>query len=82
MLKNHLKGFTAGALAMLILTATVTLAASSAGAGLLREIHHGVSVVLNGRPVEFPEDSQPLVMDNRTYLPHLRKPKSHATIST
>jgi len=67
MLKNHLKSFVAGALMMLLLTATITLAAS--GTGLLREIHHGISVVLNGHPAEFPEDSQPFVMDDRTYLP-------------
>ena len=67
MLKNHLKSFVAGALAMLLITATVTLVAS--GTGLLREIHHGISVVLNGQPAEFPEDSQPFVMNDRTYLP-------------
>jgi len=65
--KNHLKSFIAGALVMLLITATITLAAS--GTGLMREIHHGISVMLNGQPAEFPEDSLPFVMNDRTYLP-------------
>ena len=69
MAKNHLKGFIAGALVMLLLTGAVTIAATSNGAGFFHEIHHGISVVLNGRPAEFPEDSQPFVMNDRTYLP-------------
>jgi len=52
---------------MLLLVTTITLAAS--GTELLREIYHSISVVLNGRPAEFPEDSQPFVMNDRTYLP-------------
>jgi len=65
MLKNHLKGFIAAVMATLLISATVAFATPA----VLREIYHGISVMLNGRPAEFPEDSQPFVMGDRTYLP-------------
>jgi len=65
MKKEHLKGFVAGILLMAMLSATLVFASS----GITREIHYGISVVLNGQAVQFDEDSRPFVMDNRTFLP-------------
>jgi len=64
--KERLKGFVAGILVTVMLSAGVVFAASS---GVMREIHHGISVVLHGTQAEFDEDSTPFVMDGRTYLP-------------
>jgi len=65
MRKERIKGFAAGILVMVILSATLVFASP----GVMREIQHGISVVLNGRMVQFDEDSQPFMMDGRTFLP-------------
>ncbi|MCL2375883.1 MAG: copper amine oxidase N-terminal domain-containing protein [Defluviitaleaceae bacterium] len=65
MKKEHLKGFVAGVLLMVMLSATLVFASP----GISREIHYGISIVLNGRTVQFDEDSQPFIMDDRTFLP-------------
>jgi len=64
MKKEHLKGFVAGVLLTAMLSATLVFASS-----ISREIHYGISVVLNGHPVQFDEDSRPFIMDDRTFLP-------------
>jgi len=58
------KGFIAGVLAMLVLSSTVVMASSQ-----MREIFFNVSVNFNGEAVQFNEDSQPFIMDGRTFLP-------------
>jgi hypothetical protein len=65
MKKEQLKGFAAGVLLTVMLSSTLAFANS----GVIREIHHGISVVLNGSTVQFDEDSRPFVMDGRTFLP-------------
>ena len=65
MKKERIKGFVAGVLLMMMLSATLVFASPS----VMREIHYGVSVVLNGRVVHFDADSQPFVMGGRTFLP-------------
>jgi len=65
MKKERAKGFVAGVLVMAMLSATLVFANS----GIAREIHYGISVVLNGQTAQFDEDSRPFVMDDRTFLP-------------
>jgi len=60
-----IKGFVAGVLLMALLSATLVFASS----GVNRVIHYGIAVVLNGHHVHFDEDSQPFIMDGRTFLP-------------
>jgi len=63
--KECAKGFVAGVLLMAMLSATLAFASS----GITREIYYGISVVLNGHPVQFDEDSRPFIMEDRTFLP-------------
>ena len=65
MKKERLKGFVAGILLMAMLSSVLVFANS----GIMREVHYGINVVLNGRAVEFEEDSRPFVIDGRTFLP-------------
>jgi hypothetical protein len=61
---KEFKGFIIGIIFTLILSGTIVAASSS-----VREIVFGVSVNLEGIPIVFPEDSQPFIMDGRTFLP-------------
>jgi len=63
--KLQLKGFVAGILVMTLLMPIVAVANTT----ITRQITYGVSVVLNGQPMQFEADSQPFVMDGRTFLP-------------
>jgi len=63
-MKKHLKGFVAGILTVVLLSATIVYAVPA-----VREIHFGINVVLNGQEVQFDEDSMPFIMDGRTFLP-------------
>ena len=65
MRKERLKGFAAGVLLMAMLSATLVFANS----GVIRELHYGISIVFNGRAVQFDEESRPFVIDGRTFLP-------------
>jgi hypothetical protein len=65
MKKERIKGFVAGVLLTALLSSTLAFANS----GIISEIHYGIRVVLNGRPVHFDADSQPFVMNERTFLP-------------
>jgi len=64
-MKKHIKGFVAGVLVMALLSATLVFASPA----VVREIHYGIGVVLNGRHMQFDEDSQPFIMEGRTFLP-------------
>jgi len=67
-MKKHgkeIKGFILGVLFTLIFGVGLTVVASSE----MREIIFGVPVSFDGERLEFPEDSQPIVMDGRTFLP-------------
>ena len=59
-----LKGFVAGVVVVLGLSTVAVLAAPRT----LNAIF-GVEVVLDGRTITFDEDSQPFIVDNRTFLP-------------
>jgi len=64
-MKKHIKGFVAGVLVMALLSVTLIFASPA----VVREIYYGIGVVLNGHVVQFDEDSQPFIMDGRTFLP-------------
>ena len=58
------RGFVMGVLAMLLLSGTVLMANPQT-----REVVFGVGVSFNGTRVNFDADSQPFVIDGRTFLP-------------
>ena len=58
------KGFIMGALAMLILSGTALMASPQ-----MRELVFGVGVSFNGEAVQFDANSQPFIIDGRTFLP-------------
>jgi len=58
------RGFIMGALAMFILSGTVVMANAQ-----MRELVFGVGVSFNGQAVQFDADSQPFIIDGRTFLP-------------
>ncbi|MCL2838015.1 MAG: copper amine oxidase N-terminal domain-containing protein [Oscillospiraceae bacterium] len=64
MFKTKVRCFLAGLLAATLLISTLTLAS-----GALREVFYGVNVVVNGEPQHFDDDSQPFILDGRTFLP-------------
>ncbi|MCL2223684.1 MAG: copper amine oxidase N-terminal domain-containing protein [Defluviitaleaceae bacterium] len=61
---NKLKGFICGVIFTALLGGAVVSASPVA-----REIFFGVGVMFNGAPVSFAADSQPFIMNGRTYLP-------------
>ena len=66
-MKKHLtaaKGFIMGMIFMALISGTVVMANPVA-----REIFFGVNVSLDGVPVNFAGDSQPFIMEGRTFLP-------------
>jgi len=58
------KGIVIGALMMILLSGTVLLASAET-----RQVVFGVGVSFNGTRVNFDADSQPFIMDGRTFLP-------------
>ncbi|MCL1842856.1 MAG: copper amine oxidase N-terminal domain-containing protein [Defluviitaleaceae bacterium] len=58
------KGFVAGALVMALVLGTLVMASAE-----VRELIFGVSVTVNGEAVDFAQDSQPFIIDGRTFLP-------------
>ena len=64
MYKERLKGFIAGILVMVLISSTVVFAG-----GVMREIHYGVNVVVNGRQLQLEGIDRPFIMDGRTFLP-------------
>jgi len=65
-MKKTVKGFIAGFLLCLLLSATVVWAATG---GTMIEVFPGVNVVVNGVPQDFPADMQPFISGGRTFLP-------------
>ncbi|MCL2373485.1 MAG: copper amine oxidase N-terminal domain-containing protein [Defluviitaleaceae bacterium] len=63
--KMQLRGMVTGFVLGLVVMAGVTVLASTVS----REITYGVRVNLNGRLMQFDEDSRPFVMEGRTFLP-------------
>ena len=61
---KEIKGFILGLIFAAVLSGTVVAASP-----VMREIVFGVSVTMNGVPVNFPADAQPFIMNDRTYLP-------------
>ena len=61
---SMLKGIVVGALSTVILSGSLVMANPVA-----RDLFFGVSVNLNGTVMEFEEDSQPFIIDGRTFLP-------------
>lgn len=61
---KEIKGFVIGIIFTIVLSGTV-VAANPA----VREIFFGVTVSLNGEILDFAEDSQPFIMNGRTFLP-------------
>ena len=59
-----IKGFIVGALIMSLLSSTILMASP-----VTREVIFGVGVNFNGQRVTFDADSQPFVIDGRTFLP-------------
>ena len=59
-----IKGFVFGLVVALLLTTSVAYANP-----VTRQIFFGVSVNLNGTPLQFADDSQPFIMEGRTFLP-------------
>ncbi|MCL2576598.1 MAG: copper amine oxidase N-terminal domain-containing protein [Defluviitaleaceae bacterium] len=59
-----LKGFIYGLIFSLVISGTLVAAAPA-----VREVFFGVHVVFNGVPVAFDEDSQPFIINGRTFLP-------------
>jgi len=61
------KGFAAGFVMCFVLFSGILVVANAQT--ITQQITYGVRVMLNGTVVNFPEDSQPFVMDGRTFLP-------------
>jgi len=65
-MKNlQLRGMVTGFVLCLLLMASITVLANT----VTREITYGVRVNINGQLMQFDQDSQPFVMDGRTFLP-------------
>ena len=58
------KGFVMGVLFTLLLSGTVLMASAE-----MRQVVFGVGVSFNGQAVQFDADSQPFIMEGRTFLP-------------
>jgi len=61
---SMVKSFVAGVLVMALFSGTLVMANP-----VTREIFLGVGVSVDGQAVEFAEDSQPFIMEGRTFLP-------------
>jgi len=59
-----LRGFLLGVIVTALLSTTMLMASPVA-----RDIFFGVSVTVNGDEIDFAADSQPFIMDGRTFLP-------------
>ena len=64
MLKERAKGFVMGALTMALLSSTIVFAS-----GVMREVHYGVNVTVNGVRQNFATEDRPFIADGRTFLP-------------
>jgi len=64
-MRKTIKGYIAGALSMFFLLGGTMLFASP----VMREIHYGVNVIVNGRPLQLEGIDRPFIMDGRTFLP-------------
>jgi len=62
--KSNARGFIAGLMVAVMLSGTIVLANP-----VTRELFFGVTVTLNGENVEFDDDSQPFIIEGRTFLP-------------
>ena len=65
-MKKTAKGFIAGVLMTIMVTATIVWANPG---GIMREIFYGVNIVVNGTPQNFPDDMTPFISGSRTFLP-------------
>jgi len=63
--KERMKGILTGFILCAILSTSVLVLANT----VTREITYGVRVNLNGQLMQFDDESQPFVMDGRTFLP-------------
>ncbi|MCL2852029.1 MAG: stalk domain-containing protein [Defluviitaleaceae bacterium] len=64
MFKERAKGFVVGVLVTTLLSSTVVFAS-----GVMREIHYGVNVVVNGRQLHLDGADRAFIMDGRTFVP-------------
>ena len=62
----QIKGFVAGVIVTVMLTATVAFANTG---GVMRELLYGVSINLNGQVLELADIDRPFIIDGRTFLP-------------
>ena len=64
--RERMKGFVIGFVVAMVLSSSIAL---MAGTGVMREVFFGVSVMVNGEPLELEEDMQAFIMGGRTFLP-------------
>ena len=65
--KERFTGIIIGFILFAVLSASVMAAASTQT--VTKQITYGVNINLNGRLMQLAEDSQPFIMDGRTFLP-------------
>lgn len=63
----QIKGFVMGVLVTIMASGTIMVVANSQTVS--RNITYGVQVSLDGQVLQLPDDSQPFIMGNRTFLP-------------
>jgi len=63
--KERFKGLVMGFVICMMLSTSIAVLANT----VTREITHGVRVNINGQLLQFDEDSQPFIMEGRTFLP-------------
>ena len=64
--RERLKGLITGIVICSVLFTSVTAFANTTAT---RQVLYGVSVMLNGQPLQLAADSQPFIMEGRTFLP-------------
>ena len=65
-MSKTIKGFVAGILMTIMVTATLVYANPG---GVMREVFYGVNIVVNGGLQNFPDDMTPFISGGRTFLP-------------
>jgi len=63
-MKKTIKGYVAG-----FITCAMIMTLVFASASVMRELHFGVNVELDGQMMSFDEDSTPFITEGRTFLP-------------
>ena len=63
-MKKVMKGYIAG-----FLTSIMIMTMAWASTSVMRELHFGVNVTLDGQVISFDDDSMPFIAERRTFLP-------------